>query len=371
MPAFRIVNAYLSLVIATTGYASLDREIVLEFQPGSQVLNQLSISTGGSDQDTTYVSGTQTASVRFDENSLEPLNFTFTGSGRAFRSDLNMSVSSLIQFSDRGTVIGTFPTIIGLSTRENSYISYSNLSTADVVPGTGALDNDQHHDYYDRGTATVSITVAGETFSEVVQFQFNPNIVEMEGTNIVKIERVPSNSPLDQRLKVSLTSSFIANSSDLFVDTNARMTTVEEGDLLSVGYTTIPTPYSHWLANNSVFSESGYEQNRFGISYYLLYVLDLPISSKKLPIGFEKSDPNSLSVILPSAGLKEDLIIEYSNSLIPDSWIPIDSSFFVDTGASLNKGASGKVRIRSPHVGTSFFRIVADPTKQTSTFLSQ
>lgn len=370
MPATKHLINYLAFTICTCCYASLDRDIVLRFQPGSQVLNQLSLSTGGSDQGTIFVSGTQSANIRFDESSLEPISFTFTGNGRAFRTDMNLSLTSFIRISDEGTVIGTFQTTIDVSTRNNSYVTNSNTSPAFVNPVTGALDNAQHHDLYDQGTATITISLLGESFPEVVNFQQQPTTIDFEGTNLIKIEREPSTSPLDQTLKVTLSSNFDTTSSELLEDTNARLNTREVGTLTSVGITTIPTPYSQWLINMNTVADTGYELNRSGIPYYLLYVLDLPIDTNQLPIAFERGSPNCYAITLPSAGLKEELTIETSTTLEVDSWTPVDQETFLDPSSSLAKGSTGTVRIKLNNLDPTFLRLAADPSKQTSTSLS-
>ncbi len=118
----------------------------------------------------------------------------------------------------------------------------------------------------------------------------------------------------------------------------------------------MPTAYGQWAEDQDLDLVTGEEVNASGISYRILYALNLPTTTSILPIAATQAPNPQVSIELPSGGLQIGLVPEYSPSLLEDSWDDLPVENFLDGENSLDVGQSGMRMFSLPSGDRQFLR---------------
>ncbi len=133
----------------------------------------------------------------------------------------------------------------------------------------------------------------------------------------------------------------------------------EEGTIVASATFTAPTAFGAWATDEGLSLSTGLESNSAGISYRLLYSLDLPATATSVPMTIELDGENNISVSIdvPSRGLTFPLVV-VSNEGLEGNFDPVPNSAYQSRLIKgLPAGRSRDARLIFPREDMRFFRL--------------
>lgn len=328
-------------------------DLVFQFQPGNQNVVTVDLNPGSSDSQNTSYSGTINAQVTFDEETLEPKQFRFTG-GRVYTTDVDVRFSGNIFYYDAGRSIHT---TFGFRFLDLSAI-YTTVGTGNVN-SNGYLVLSDHRTKVDQGRGIVDATVQGfGSVSETEHFSSASEWEPLSGSGRIIISELSSNE-LEKELLFTLISETDSTETDPFEDTNASLTITEVGTNTLTATTTIPTRIAQWLTDNNIEPNQLDARSPSGIPYRILHAFDLDKASGALPISpsSDQSGKPMVTIELPSSGLNSGLKAQYRASLSEGEWEDLPATNHMNGMDSLDSGESGTVQLSFPEANQGYIRL--------------
>ncbi len=132
----------------------------------------------------------------------------------------------------------------------------------------------------------------------------------------------------------------------------------EEGTIVASATFTAPTAFGAWATNEGLNLSTGLESNSAGLSYRLLYSLDLPATATSVPMAIEPDGENNISVSInvPSRGLTLPLVVVTNEGLV-GNFNPVPNSTYQSSVKGLPVGRSTDARLIFPREEMRFFRL--------------
>ncbi len=343
-----VLLSVLCLIEVSFGLA---KEVIVEFELiPSESFTEVSLSTGGSHSRIVIYTGAFRARISYDESTLAPERFTFMD-GRIAVSDSTHTLNSNIPFTD----LGTFNTTLTVRSEGLAALPSTNNNFTTFDEEGNFLNIEQHLFILNEGSATISVTILGETVSETSDLAIDSIVGPFARSARLEIEEV-SKTETTQDLRFTLTYDNGSDSSEILDGSSAVIRTVETGSVTSVGEIELLTDFGDWLLDNGWNPDSPPEIGPGGLPVKVLYAFNLPRHSNVWPISVYSDGHLNVVLHLPSRGLKATLLPEISNSMEKDSWRAMPIEYLLDGVHSLQFGASGFSTIRLSNNETQYLR---------------
>jgi hypothetical protein len=166
----------------------------------------------------------------------------------------------------------------------------------------------------------------------------------------------------DRIIQATLTYSFNVSESTPMPLTTDQVIVTESGAWSSTTQFTLPTDYSQWAQDNGLVNPDPEATNSAGIPWVFLYNMDLPTTTSALPISVvTEGGAQLVEIVLPEAGLKLPMGVEFSGSLNAGTWNPLPPLFYPPNNPDpLAPGATGSPRFVLPIPGRCFMRFTTE-----------
>ena len=363
--------AALISVSAASGQETVPVSISLEINQAQSIgtacyfLGPNSSNTQSWEEQTDY-SGSLTFSADLDPSSAALSNVIFT-SGEITTDGFSRSANV--------TIGGK----MGLFTYAFSDVVRTVSSTSPDTPSSNTLNHARHGSVITRGSMSSSHLVIGEQgfTNETINLATTSDVLVKDET-IFGVVNSGESSLTVQQLSGSLLSgqfrvnfqtapgAVVAGSSDFSSVPVGGLPSgqsyvhayKEEGTIVASATFTAPTAFGAWAMGEGLSLSTGLESNRAGISYRLLYSLDLPATASSVPITVELDGDDSVSVMIdvPSRGLTLPLVV-LSNEGLVGSFSPVSNRVYQSRVKGLPAGRSTDARLIFPREDRRFFRL--------------
>ncbi|MEM1083378.1 MAG: hypothetical protein AAGI48_04605 [Verrucomicrobiota bacterium] len=323
-------------------------------------------ATGGgiiSDMDNQFYGGDFQADFTFDRNTLEVERFEFTGQGEMTTDPYGLFMIGFVDYPpSRSTTVERVPQ--PFVTSQTKFIPETRDGFEGLVNSDGTLDNLNYRvKAYSGGYSfTWAIQGNGQNPTIVTYNDINPSILPYRGVSTPSIEEVSSTVhelTLQAYLTIELDESEIVTLSGKPTFPDLDIVETEAGTVTGkTGQFKINTDYGDWSDENSPIVKLDPEDtNDAGISYGILYALDLPADTTSLPISIANTPAGPVTtIVLPEGGLRNPLGVEYTDDLSATDWPELPDANYVDGTDSLDLGATGDPDFTFPADTLGFMR---------------
>lgn len=339
--------AFSSLLLS----ADVSADLTFTLQPGSQTTLTGNISGSSSGSDSAQITGSYTATVVFDPETLEVKNFSFTG-GSLSMGDLDLS------FSGNVNVIGFGRVFLSVQARtQDLRETVTTPSPPGTVTSTGSLVASEHLITLNDGKLTLIASAGGESETEVTNYATNPNSEPASGTASISVVRSASDDFEETYVFTLLTETNDSITDNIDGTTNS-MTLAGTETTESTASLTLRTDLGSWVDEQGVSEDEIDGSNQFGLPYRLLHAFDLESDSSGLPIAMG-SNQNVPEVVidLPSSGLRTNLFAHYRASLSDADWSNLPSGNYPNGTGLIEKNGSGEYKLTFPVGSAGFIRL--------------
>ena len=327
----------------------ITEELTLTLRDDAETIIGMSVSTtdGAADRDTDTVSysGEFAIDLTLDTFGLRPLEIVFTD-GRVSFSESFLDVSALIHYDAVNDSITTF-----IQQRTEGISSITRTLDTGFLGAMGEVRNEDHESTFDRGTVEFTVTILGSPQSNLLDYGVEPSVGDISGETTLLLSEL-SRDLFQREVKVELQNKVDFTEDVPFPDTNATFTFTEVGEIVAEGTLVLPTDYGQWLSDEELGNELPETLNASGLPYSLLYALQLPVGSERIPVAAVSVEGEPEVVIqLPVDGLRARLIPQFSPDLTSDSWSDLEG---------LEVGESGEQVVSFPDGERGFIRFYAE-----------
>ena len=317
----------------------------------SELAHSVEFSTGGSDTAHPNIQAIYlSANIEWDTETLRPISVIFYNS-TAF-------VGGGIRWDDYQLSVNTRLKPSGSPAFDSSWkFSFKNL-TASVAPDIKRVivlneqgDLDLNLTVY-RGIATSEFSGLGNNISDSVDFSGSLEILPLTKPVRLRIEKLPP-SLMTSGFAFHFDFEFYEKSTERSQELGTTITAIDQGRFTLTGTKQTDTKFaqwSGWAGTEFPIIEKGAVSAR-GVPIELAYALNLRpryIRPHRQPISL-KVENGYTTLSLLSDGLNENIYIEYSTSLEPDSWNAVPDYWLENGAESIKAGSTAPISARIPH----------------------
>ncbi len=311
--------------------------------------------------DTRSYTGSFSAKLVFDIDSLVPQNFTFN-SGSIIGSGYDLQLFTNVIYASPYGVKSTF------YFQQAGQISYAPTTspTPGLVDFDGSLIPSQQRFLASQGIIVTGRSVTGSQVNRITDDYINfPDSLPLPGSAKLTISQV-SKTRYSRTLKAKLVITIDDEETILLpVPTNPALNSsiikTEVGSITSnTTNFTVPTAFGQWSTSNKLTNPDPETLNAFGIPYAILMALNLPVTAATLPITIENTEYGSIVTLdLPADGLENPMSAEYATDLTDPDWAPLPTSHYLHGADSLDYGKNGSPTFSFPSGHAGFIRFVS------------
>ena len=326
--------------------AGVSAPVPLTINSGGAFTVNYQLSSGQSTGPTAIqITGNLTGDVEFTGGTIS--KFKFLGGNIAY-SDTNSEA-----------ILLTFPAVakVRIETRNIVSSMTSDSSAGAISSATGVLTNSGHFIQQNRGTIFTRKIVGGAT----VQSELRDLATRPDTNPLVGVTTVTSSLLQDLGYKARHRIDFIHTRNETRTEPaeviNGTVNITEVGSFSATGEVTVPgETFASWA-----LAERGQTPVAFtdihaatGQPLVLLYAFNAASGPWSPPVSFDPGN-GSLQLVLPPAGLRAPVRLEFSTSLANGQWLPLTRNN--NTPSVFGTGESGPVTGVMPPGYSGFIRL--------------